>query len=196
MPDTPVTRPSLLVRVRDVDDREAWSEFVALYAPVIHSYARRRGLQDADAADLAQDVLIAISRNIAAFEYKPRLGRFRAWLFTVTRNTFLNLVKAGKRHPVATGDSDFQAMLNQQGEPDDRNSWEADWRKRVFEWAMQRARLVFEDSTWAAFSMVAIDGRPAKEAADKTGLSVGAVYIAKSRVTARIRQEIEELGDE
>ena len=174
MPDTPVTRPSLLVRVRDADDRDAWAEFVKLYAPVIHRYSRRRGLQDADAADLAQDVLITISRKIETFQYEPRLGKFRAWLFTITRNSLINSLKVKKRYPVATGDSDFHAMLQQQGERDDRDSWEADWRKRVFEWAMERAQSAFEQSTWTAFSLVAIEGNSAKEAADSTGLSVGA----------------------
>ena len=78
------TRPSLLVRIRDPGDREAWRQFVALYAPLIHRLARQRGLQDADAADLTQDVLRAVAMAAPGLVYDPSRGSFRGWLFTVT----------------------------------------------------------------------------------------------------------------
>jgi len=92
MTTSPHTRPSLLVRIRDAADREAWRQFVELYAPLVYRFARRRGLQDADAADLTQDVLQAVARSSGRLEYDPRRGTFRGWLFTVDRNklhTFL-----------------------------------------------------------------------------------------------------------
>src|SRR5438552_1369435 len=85
MPESPQTRASLLVRLRDGHDREAWRQFVDLYAPLVYGFARRRGLQDADAADLMQDVLRAVSGAAGRLDYDPAKGTFRSWLFTVTR---------------------------------------------------------------------------------------------------------------
>lgn len=196
MTDTPVTRPTLLLRVRDSDDSEAWTEFVQLYAPVIRGYARRRGLQPADAADVLQDVLVSVSRAIDSFDYQPQSGRFRAWLYTVTRHAVFDWFTARKQRPLATGDSEFHQLLQQTGQPDESDLWEHDWQQRVFEWAVERAESNFEPSTWQAFWQVAVEGRSPGQVAGKLGISVGAVYIAKSRVTARIRREIEELGDD
>src|SRR4051812_7749300 len=84
MPNSPETRPSLLVRIRDAGDRDAWGQFVDLYGPVVYRYARKRGQQDADAADLTQTVLQAI--NGAIERYDPALGSFRGWLFAIVRN--------------------------------------------------------------------------------------------------------------
>ncbi len=84
MSDSPGTRPSLLVRIRDPGDREAWRQFVALYAPLIHSLCRQRGLQDADAADLTQEVLRAVVAAVPGLVYDPVRGSFRGWLDTVT----------------------------------------------------------------------------------------------------------------
>src|SRR5206468_782748 len=98
MIESPVTRASLLVRIRDGRDTEAWQEFVRLYAPVIYGFARRRGLQDADAADLMQEVLRSVAAAADRLDYDPRRGTFRAWLFTVTRNKLYNLLDGQRRH--------------------------------------------------------------------------------------------------
>src|SRR6516225_4147415 len=86
MADSPNTRPSLLVRIRNAEDSQAWSQFVALYAPLVYGYARKRGMQDADAADLMQDVLRAVAGAAGRLEYDPLRGSFRGWLFTIVRN--------------------------------------------------------------------------------------------------------------
>ncbi len=196
MPDTPATRPSLLLRVRDSDDRDAWQEFVELYSPVLYAYLRRRGLQDADIADVLQDVLASVARAIREFHYQPQSGRFRAWLYTVTRNAMFDFANSSKKRPVATGDSDFHQAVLSNVATDDEEQWERDWERARFDWAVARVQPQFEESTWQAFWQVAVEGRTSQAAAETLGLSVGAVYIAKSRVTAAIRREIEELGDE
>src|SRR5687767_1903259 len=86
MSKSPETRPSLLVRIRDARDHAAWGEFVEVYAPLVHAYARSRGLQDADAADVAQEVLQAVATHAGRFDYQPDRGTFRGWLFQVTLN--------------------------------------------------------------------------------------------------------------
>src|ERR1700732_2246043 len=98
MADFPPTRASLLVRLRDPQDEAAWANFVDLYAPLVYGYARKQGLQDADAADLSQDVLAAVAGSIGRLEYDPKRGAFRNWLFTVVRRKISNWrsAQAGK----------------------------------------------------------------------------------------------------
>ena len=102
---SPNTRQSLLIRIRDTRDELAWREFVEMYAPLIHAYGRRRGLQDADAADIAQQVLQSVALAIPGFQYNPTQGSFRGWLFTVTRNHLLKTLQKARRVPTATGDT-------------------------------------------------------------------------------------------
>src|SRR5688572_22350501 len=105
MADAPLTRASLLVRIRDGRDGEAWQQFVQVYAPVVHAFARKRGLQDADAADGMQDVLRSVARAAARLNYDPRRGSFRGWLYTVARNRIFNSLN-GTRHDPARGSGD------------------------------------------------------------------------------------------
>src|SRR5690242_10686647 len=90
MAEPPLTRVTLLTRIRDGQDVDAWREFVQIYGPVVYRFARNRGLQDADAADLMQDVLRSVARNAPKMEYDPGRGTFRGWLYTVTRNKIYN----------------------------------------------------------------------------------------------------------
>src|SRR4051812_6255523 len=110
MPETPETQPSLLVRIRDAQDRDAWRLFVDLYGPVIYRYGRKRGMQDADAADLTQTVLQAVSGAIHRLEYDPARGNFRGWLFAIVRNHLNKLWDRQRRAPQASGDSAAQEL--------------------------------------------------------------------------------------
>ena len=104
MAEIPATRASLLVRLRDPRDEGAWREFIDLYAPLIYGYARKQGLQDADAADLSQEVLRAVAGAMDRLDYDPRRGAFRNWLFTVVRNKLSNWQAARGRRVQASGD--------------------------------------------------------------------------------------------
>src|ERR1051325_9566926 len=97
--ESPLPGASLLVQIRDGSNHAAWQEFVNLYGPVIYGFARKRGLQDADAADLMQDVLRSVSRAIGRLEYDRKRGTFRGWLFTITRNKVLNFHASRKIRP-------------------------------------------------------------------------------------------------
>src|SRR5947207_11303289 len=113
MVEAPLTRASLLVRIRDGRDQEAWQQFVRLYAPVIYGFARNRGLQDADAADLMQEVLRSVSGAAQRLEYDPARGSFRGWLFTVTRNKVFSFLDSRSRRVQGSGDSRVQQRLEQ-----------------------------------------------------------------------------------
>src|SRR3954447_22317219 len=112
MQESPATRASLLVRLRDGDDAGAWQEFVRLYAPVVYGFARKRGLQDADAADLMQEVLRSVARNAGRMADDPKRGTFRGWLYTVTRNKVYNFLSGQRNRPRAVGDSGAQERLD------------------------------------------------------------------------------------
>src|SRR2546421_11891451 len=105
MSESPGTRASLLIRIRDSEDKDAWRQFVALYAPLIHGLARRRGLQDADAADLTQEVLRSVTAAIPGLDYDPARGSFRGWLFTVTRRRIHDFLDGRARCEQGSGDS-------------------------------------------------------------------------------------------
>ena len=191
------TRASLLLRIRDPRDRIAWGEFVELYAPLIHAYGMHHGLQDADAADLAQEVLRRVARSAAGFEYDPSRGSFRGWLFTVTRNELSKLVERGAKKAKGSGDTAMHEVLAQQPDKSrDEEEWDREYQWNLFHWAAERVRAEFREATWQAFWLTAVGGREASEVARELNISGGAVYIARSRVTARIRQEIQAVEGE
>lgn len=194
--DSQLTRPSLLLRIRNADDGAAWREFAEIYGPLIHRFARKQGLQDADAADLAQDVLYAVAGAIGRLNYDRQLGRFRGWLLTVARSKLSNLVARRKRQPQGSGDTDLHESLQSlPSSPEDETYWDAEYEKRLFEWAAERVRPGFQQTTWQAFWQTAVDNKDVKDVAEKLGITVGAVYIAKSRVLARLKEQIREIGE-
>src|SRR5262245_50289754 len=198
MVESPTTRASLLLRLRDGQDQDAWRQFVTVYAPVVYGYARRRGVQDADAADLMQEVFRSVASAAGRLDYDPRRGTFRAWLYTVTRNKLYTFLDGRRRQVLGSGDSGAQERLEGQADPASGPDaeWDREYERRLSELAMERVRGEFQDATWRAFRLTAVEGRPAKEAADALGLSVGAVYVAKSRVLARLKEEIRLLEEE
>lgn len=190
MPDSPQTRATLLLRLRD-DNREAWNQFVEIYAPLIHSYGMHHGLQDADAADLAQEVLQSVSGAIKAFEYDPSRGAFRGWLFTVTRNKLRRLAGRAAQEPRGSGDTVANEMLAQQpADVADEEYWTRSHKWRLFHWAAEQVKSGFQEATWKAFWRTSVENASPNVVAAELGLSLGAVYIAKSRVLAKIRELI------
>src|SRR5262249_49564797 len=192
MAELPSTRPSLLVRIRDLQDQEAWREFVAIYGPVVYGFARKRGLQEADAGDLTQEVLRAVAGVAGRLEYDPQKGWFRGWLYTVARNKLHDFLLARRRQCQGTGDTKVQILLEEQPAQEEA-LWDEEYRQQLFGWAAERVRLRFEHATWQAFWRVAVEGQSPKAAATALGLTLAAVYMAKSRVLAALRQEIEQL---
>jgi RNA polymerase sigma-70 factor (ECF subfamily) len=188
MPEFPPTRASLLLRLRDPHDGAAWRQFVELYAPLVYGYARKQGLQDADAADLTQDVLGAVAGAIGRLEYDPARGAFRNWLFTVVRRKLADWRRA-RRGRLRGGDPAPPDVLEQAPAPAAAEAeWQAEWERQVFAWACEQVRREVTDSTWQAFWRTAFQGQPGKRVAADLGLSVAAVYLARSRVLARLRE--------
>lgn len=192
--DSPLTRASLLVQLRDATNHEAWHEFVRLYSPIVYGFARKRGLQDADAADLMQDVMRSVSKAIQKLDYDRRQGMFRGWLFTITRNKIFNHLSAKRIRPQASGDENTNRLLESQPDGNDgADDWEMEYQRRLAAIAMERIRSEFQENTWQAFRLTAIEGVAAAEAAKQVGMSSGAIYVAKSRVLARLKEEVDVL---
>ncbi|MGH7139427.1 MAG: RNA polymerase sigma factor [Pirellulales bacterium] len=190
--NSPLTRASLLIQLRDGTNHVAWQEFVRLYGPVVYGFARNRGLQDADAADLVQDVMRSVMQAIGRLDYDRQRGTFRGWLFTITRNKVFNFLSARRIRPQASGDSGTNRLLaNQPESSDGSDEWELEYLRRLASLAMERVKGEFQENTWRAFWLTAVDGLAAAEAARQVGISAGAVYVAKSRVLARLKEEVE-----
>lgn len=190
----PDTRNSLLLKLRDKGDCESWHRFVAVYRPVVYRMARRRGIQDADAQDLAQAVLISVAESVDRWEADPRRARFRTWLSRVAKNAIIDAFRR-RRPDAATGGTTEVTRLQQQPEPDDAEL-EREHRRELFRWAARQVRREFAEETWLAFWLTAVEGRHVKEVAGQLGKSAGAVYIARSRVMRRLQERVREVGSD
>jgi RNA polymerase sigma factor (sigma-70 family) len=181
------TRRSLLARLQH-NDEGSWAEFSAIYQPAIYRLAVKKGLQHADALNVAQDVLAKVYQSIESWDPDSSKGSFRGWLFRITSNTSINSLKKLARVQ-ATGDTQVRDQLAQLPSRDeDASLFRAEYRRELFRYAASAVRGEFSDASWTAFWTTSIDGADAKSAAAELGVSVGAVYTAKCRVLSRIRQ--------
>jgi len=193
MNSNPETRASLLIRVRDPTDQAAWYEFVEIYRPVILRLARHKGMQEADAEDVAQQVLVSIAKAVEEREHDPKRAKFRTWLNRVAHNAILNTLTRGKPDR-GTGGSQMQAMLNEQESPNgpDSDLLRIEYRREIFRWAANRVRKEFHQATWDAFWLTAVEGRDIEIVAEMLGKNRGAIYAARSRIIRRIQEEVSE----
>jgi len=186
------TSHTLLERVR-LRDAAAWRRFVELYGPVVFTWARRASLQAHDAADVVQEVFQAVSLNVGRFRRDRPGDTFRGWLRTITMNKVRDLFRNRPNYALGTAAIDeLPARVAAADEADSRSG------RAVAELAHRALELLqaeFEPSTWQAFLRTAVDGRAVAETAEELGLSVAAVYKAKSRVLLRLRRELDGLLD-
>lgn len=193
----PDTRASLLLRVRNPADQAAWHEFVEIYWPVIHRLARRKGLQTADADDIAQQVLFAVAKAVERREHDPKRARFRTWLDRVARNAILNALMRGKPDRAAGG-LEPDSLLEQHPGNDgpDSDLLKLETRREIFRWAARQIRDEFQDATWSAFWKTAIEDRDMNDVARELQKSVGSIYAARSRVMKRLVEKVAEYEGE
>ena len=194
MSNMPSTRYSLLARLGQPSDEQAWQEFMEIYEPLVYRLARRRGFQHADAADLCQEVFRATAGAIERWHQRPDRGSFRAWLFHIARNVMINTLRHRQRHPDGVGGSDIKRLLDQQPADDQESRLLAvEYERCMFQWAAEEVKKEFRQATWQAFWQTGVEGRKPNDVARELDISVGAVYIARSRVMARLREKIEEV---
>jgi RNA polymerase sigma-70 factor (ECF subfamily) len=184
------TSPSLLERIRNPAEQEAWALFVRLYTPLIFYWARRVGLAEPDAADLVQEVLAALIQKLPEFTY-DRGKSFRGWLRTVTLNKWRDLQRRQAARPAEPVENLADLAVADPAE----NFWEQEYQEHLVNRALELMKTDFQPTTWKACWEHLVQDRPAAEVARELGISVDSVYAAKSRVLRRLRQQLAGLLD-
>lgn len=190
----PDTRYSLILRLTDRHDALAWDQFVSIYEPLVFRLARSKGFQDADAREISQEVLIAVSRAVERWQPDAELGRFRDWLFRIARNLMINFMTRRHHQSIANGDSRIDELLDQHADSKNSESamFDLEYRREIFRWAAEQVRQQVKEATWQAFWLTSSEQNAASEVAEQLNLSVGAVHIARSRVRVRLRKCVAE----
>jgi RNA polymerase sigma-70 factor (ECF subfamily) len=190
----PSTCASLLIRLRDdPSDQAGWAEFVERYGPHIYRWCRQWKLQDADAEDVTQNILVKLSQHLRAFTYNPALS-FRGWLKTVAYNTWRDFEDGRRRTRARAGDQYAQElMLTLEAREDLVQRLDGAFDLELLEAAKARVRARVAAHTWEAFRLVALEGVPVADVAARVGLQVAMVYVAKSKVQKMLQEEIRNL---
>ena len=196
MPEFPETDYSLIDRVKDMRDGASWLDFMRIYQPVVYRLARRRGMQDADAHDIVQQVFASISRSLA--EWKPAKDQppFRAWLTTIARNAITTALTR-RRPDQGTGSSSVADVLERLPNAEQTNAeliMEA--RREIVRWAAEQIRPEFTELTWDMFWKTAMQEVSVAEVSKSTGRSIGAIYVTRHRVLSRLKEKIAEVSNQ
>jgi RNA polymerase sigma factor (sigma-70 family) len=186
------TSPTLLSRLRHSPrDQTAWQDFVFRYGEMIHRWCQHWGLQKVDAEDVAQNVLLELSRQMSKFEYDPS-GSFRGWLKTISYRAWCDFLS--RRRDVASGDSNVLQILHSVEARDDLlEQLEEEWNRELLEEAMKLVRQRVQSHTWEAFRLMTQENLSGQEVADRLAMKVGAVWVAKSKVQRMLQEEIRRL---
>lgn len=196
MTQFPETHSTLLVDIRSPENSEAWEEFVVIYRPVIYRMARRRGMQDADAQDVTQAVLVRIANSIGRYDQSTG-PRFRHWLRRVARNAIFSAITRAPQD-VAAGGSVALDLLNEQVDTslETRQELEAEFEREQYLRAAALVRADVNAETWKAFELTVLQGTSCERAAELIGKSVGTIYAGRSRIMRRLREKIAGLQKE
>jgi RNA polymerase sigma-70 factor (ECF subfamily) len=189
-----VTRKSLLLRAQ-AGDEHAWKDLTNLYRPLLVGWLRSLGVPPNEIDDLVQDILLDVVRSLPSFSHSGRVGAFRTWLRTIAHTRTCDFWKSRSRQARSGKDLDAAQVLRDLEDPDSGSNrrWDEEHDNYVLRCLLQLIELQFEASTVLAFRRVALEGASTADAARELGLSVGAVYAAKSRVLRRLREEGEGL---
>lgn len=189
----PETRQSLILRLPDRGDIDAWDQFVQIYEPLVYRLAKSRGMQHADAQEIVQEVMLSVSRAVDRWDPDKSKGRFRDWLFRIARNLMINFLTRRKHRPLGSGDTDVALLLNNQVADNGPQSlfFDQEYRREVFHWASQQVKPAVTQRTWRAFWKTSVVGEAAADVAADLGMTRGAVHIARSRVLGRLRKIVQ-----
>ncbi len=191
------TSLSLLDRIQNASDSPDWRIFLEVYEPLLRGWLRRHAVLPEDSNDVVQNVLSVVIRKIKDFEHNGREGAFRTWLRTITFHCLHEHWRERKGAPKAIGGSDAQTRLAELEDPDSELSraWDIEHDRYVMRQLLDYLAKEFEEKTWLAFKRFAMDGVPAADVAQELEMTTNAVFVAKSRVLARLRQESKGLLD-
>jgi RNA polymerase sigma-70 factor (ECF subfamily) len=192
----PDTSASLLQRLQAQPDGPSWQQLVELYQPLLYAWLRRHALQTSDADDIVQDVLATLVRELPQFHYDSSRGCFRGWLRTILVNRLRGFWRKRQNQALA-GNSDVAELLDQLEDPhsDLSRRFDVEHDRFIAGRLLERLQPDFEEKTWQAFQRVVFEGKPPRTVAAELGVTVNAVFVAKSRVLQRLRQEMRGLTD-
>jgi RNA polymerase sigma-70 factor (ECF subfamily) len=186
------TRKTLLQRVRDNTDSQAWEQFFALYAPLLESYARALGLSPCDAEEVRDECLALITKRMPAFEYERSKGSFKSWLYRLAHGKVVDLLRRPTSQRAST--ESWLALEDSANALDER--WETLWRREHLRHAFTEARRDESAVTLQVFELVLIEGLPVPEVCERTGLNARQIYKVKARMLKRVRDVLQRLGVE
>ena len=189
------TDVSLILRVANQRDMESWREFASIYEPLVHRIAIAKGLQRADADDLVQEVMTRVARSVGDWDPDNRRGTFRGWISTIARNLVIDFLRKRKRAPLTSEKTDVRRLV--ESTPDrgeETDYFDREYERQLFINAAKEIRDSFAPNSWNAFWLTAVKNQPVKKVAAKLGISVGAVYVARSRIMSRLKQKINSLN--
>lgn len=184
------TRATLLLRVRDPGDEEAWSEFHGLYAPLLYQYARQRGLASADAEEIRDQCLLIVAQKIGSLEYDREKGGFKNWLRRIAEGKVVDFFR--KRREPSADARVLEHLPDPRPAPEEL--WEQQWLYQHVLYCAAQVKATFSEQTYRAFELLAFDGCSVDDVSARLQLTRNQVYIAKSRVLRRIRTRMTELG--
>lgn len=192
------TNAELIFRLSDIEDQRAWSQFVEIYEPLILRTARQLGLDGNDARDATQEVLVHVARVVKKWHPQDRKGAFRGWLVRVARNQMLKLIERSTMLKVESGSENAQTLLTRQLTDDVARTdfFNVEFRKQVFMYVVTKIQSSFTQKTWQAFWRTYIDEQPLQRVAEELEISVGAIYVARSRVMSKLQSEVQALVDD
>jgi RNA polymerase sigma-70 factor (ECF subfamily) len=186
------TRSSLLLRLRNLDDREGWDEFYAVYEPFLRNVARKLGLREGDVDDVVSEVLTTCVQTLPTFEKDKKRGFFRGWLKTITRNRMIDLWRTRQRDGAAPLENVVEPAVHD----DIWKQWDEEYRQRVLDHALAAVRESSVPKTWDCFERHILQRRSAAEVAKELDMQANAVYANASRVLKRVREKCAEYDEE
>jgi RNA polymerase sigma-70 factor (ECF subfamily) len=193
-----VTSRSLLECLNDRGDAAAWRRFQAIYEPWLRGWlARRADLQPADAEDVLQDVLVVVSQELPRFVHNGRPGAFRSWLKAILVNRMRHFLRARQNRDGRVAAQPMSDWVEWLADPASAVSkqWDEEHDRQVIRRTLAAIQAEFNQNVWRMFSLLVLEDRPAAEVAATLGVTANAVYVAKSRVLARLRQELRGMTD-
>jgi RNA polymerase sigma-70 factor (ECF subfamily) len=194
--DSLLTRHTLLLRLRDPGDDASWREFAEIYTPLLYHYCQKREIKPHDAADIVQEVMRSVSLAMKGFEYDPRKGKFKGWLFTAVRNAIGSHFRKMARRPVTASETHMLQRLEEVPDETEVQDWEKEYHRELLTWSLEKIKPEFAERIWAAFEQTALFDKSPQEVADAIGMSKNAVNLAKFRVVKRLREKMQTIDAE
>ncbi len=194
------TRSTLLVRLKDLDNQQAWQEFFDVYWTLLFNFARRAGLNESDAEEVVMDTVETVARKIEDFEYNRQTGRFKSWLLTIVRfklgDRFRKKKRQAEKGEVASLDEIAEGQVMDADAPELEKIWDAEWQKRMIDMALERVKQLVGHKQYQIFHCYVIQEQAAEDVAEFLEVSKAQVYVAKNRVGKIFEAELKLLAAE